>query len=101
MAALLPGSTSVPYERAVSCTIAIYSTGLLTHKLNFSISDECPLLPLSVQKMNALIVISATQKSREARGQKSDSGSPKLHFLCDAPLGHISGRQRPRSPTHD
>ena len=76
-------------------------TGLLTHKPDLSISDECPVFLFSVRKMNALIVISATQKCGDAGGQKCDSGRPKLHFLCDAPLGHISGGGRPRSPTRD
>lgn len=45
-------------------------TGFLTHKVGLSISAECTLIPWSVQKMNALIVISATQKCGDARGPK-------------------------------
>ena len=34
-------------------------------------------------------MISVTQKCGDAGCPESDRGNPKVHFLCDAPLGHF------------
>jgi len=48
------------------------TTGFLTHEEEQTITAECPLFPKSVEKMNALSVISATRANPEAVGPKTD-----------------------------
>ena len=52
--------------------IHVPGTGFLTHKEEQTITAECPLFPKSVEKMNALSVISATRANPEAVGPKTD-----------------------------
>ena len=47
-------------------------TGLLAHTSDHSITAECTLFPKSVEKMNALSVISATRANPETLGPKTD-----------------------------
>ena len=75
--ARLPPHARPPHAR----TYLQSGTGLLTYKLNYSISDECPLFPRPTVKMNALIVLNAAQNSRDARRQKCGPGTVSMVII--------------------
>ena len=70
------------------------TTGLLAHASGYAITAEWPVFPPSVNKTNALSVLSRPSPSPEVRGPKSDWRVLQGHFAA-ASVGEL--RSGPRT----